>query len=245
MTFPAPASARRSVKPNDELCQGLRAGGKPVPIPHQVRGRLFRHHALMGKRGRRLVRSGDTLDSDTDASGVVNNASGECRPPPMAGTKNEGKRFHTDLEGNVGGRHAFDVPALRDLHCKHADVSRHLPRLSRLARARRTIGRRPFATPLTGREVSIGLGRARPGHIFFSRQLTRRAPARRELCGATRFDQLGRRRAEGGGGRIRGAVMFVFHPKRRRVQRENAARANYGSEMLARVFLFYSRIASG
>jgi hypothetical protein len=32
-----PAFARRSVKPNDERCKGLRAGGKPVPA--------FRDHA--------------------------------------------------------------------------------------------------------------------------------------------------------------------------------------------------------
>src|SRR5262249_53375949 len=42
-----PAFARRSVKQNDGPCQGLRAGGKPVPTPHRVRGRLFRDHALM------------------------------------------------------------------------------------------------------------------------------------------------------------------------------------------------------
>src|SRR5205807_10163636 len=42
-----PAFARRSAKPNGEPCHGLRAGGKPVPTPHQVRGRLFRDHALM------------------------------------------------------------------------------------------------------------------------------------------------------------------------------------------------------
>src|SRR5437588_4043169 len=41
-----PAFARRSVQPNEEPCHGLRAGGKPVPTPHQVRGRLFRDHAL-------------------------------------------------------------------------------------------------------------------------------------------------------------------------------------------------------
>jgi uncharacterized GH25 family protein len=40
-----PGFARRSVKPNEEPCHGLRAGGKPVPTPHQVRGRLFRDHA--------------------------------------------------------------------------------------------------------------------------------------------------------------------------------------------------------
>src|SRR5262249_40042953 len=42
-----PGFARRSAKPNDGQCQGLRAGGKPVPTPHQVRGRLFRDHAPM------------------------------------------------------------------------------------------------------------------------------------------------------------------------------------------------------
>jgi outer membrane protein insertion porin family len=45
MIFFRPGFARRSVKPNDEPYRGLRAGGKPVPTPHQVRGRLFRDHA--------------------------------------------------------------------------------------------------------------------------------------------------------------------------------------------------------
>jgi hypothetical protein len=38
MIFFRPAFARRSIKPNGEACQGLRAGGKPVPT--------FRDHAL-------------------------------------------------------------------------------------------------------------------------------------------------------------------------------------------------------
>jgi general secretion pathway protein I len=43
-----PGFARRSVQPNEDPCHGLRAGGKPVCTPHQVRGRLFRDHARAG-----------------------------------------------------------------------------------------------------------------------------------------------------------------------------------------------------
>src|SRR5205807_1940568 len=42
-----PAYARRSIVPHARTMLGLRAGGKPVPIPDQVRDRLFRDHALM------------------------------------------------------------------------------------------------------------------------------------------------------------------------------------------------------
>ena len=42
-----------------------------------------------------------------------------------AGTKAARKRLFIDtLEGTVGGRYAFDVLALRDLHRQHADASR-------------------------------------------------------------------------------------------------------------------------
>jgi hypothetical protein len=44
--FFRPVFARRSFRSYDELCHGLPAGGKPVPTPHQVRGRLFRDPAL-------------------------------------------------------------------------------------------------------------------------------------------------------------------------------------------------------
>src|SRR5258708_33195843 len=43
--LPTPAEALvRTTK----IMPGLRAGGKPVPIPDQVRDRLFRDHALCG-----------------------------------------------------------------------------------------------------------------------------------------------------------------------------------------------------
>ena len=54
MIFFRPAFARRSVKPNDEPCPRLRAGGKPVPTPHQVRGRLFWDHARGERRTWRM-----------------------------------------------------------------------------------------------------------------------------------------------------------------------------------------------
>ena len=40
-----PAYARRSIGPHEWAMPRLRAGGKPVPIPDQVRDRLFRDHA--------------------------------------------------------------------------------------------------------------------------------------------------------------------------------------------------------
>jgi AraC family transcriptional regulator len=42
-----PAFARRSISPLDTDVPGLRAGGKPLHTPHQVRGRPFRDHALV------------------------------------------------------------------------------------------------------------------------------------------------------------------------------------------------------
>src|ERR1700724_2519971 len=46
MIFFRPGFARRSVEPDDDRSGGFRAGEKPVPTPHQMRGRHFRDHSL-------------------------------------------------------------------------------------------------------------------------------------------------------------------------------------------------------
>ena len=69
-----PAFAHRSISRREKWLAWLRAGGKPASTPDRVRGKLFRHHALIGRshpRGARLERADAVSQRVFVVSGVI------------------------------------------------------------------------------------------------------------------------------------------------------------------------------